>query len=204
MISKRATWLAPLLAVGLAGCVSAAPTFNDTPGVATNAPTDFNAVPVPEGGVAAGELPPPEDAEVFGPAVPPDVAGPASPVEDAADGGEADQVAALPPANGQEVTFDDLLGAWTISIDGGGTCQLFLTGTPWEDGFRGSTRDCQSDALSGLSSWRLEGQQVILAAGGSVIGRLQVVNIFRDGGVVANALFEGQLVAGGVPVSFFR
>lgn len=193
----RLPWLTPLLAVGLAGCVVAQPTFGGSPNVATAGPTDFNTVPVPDGAVETDELPPAEE-EIFGPELPPDLLAPADEI------GQPDQVAALAEVNGVEVTFDDLLGAWTMSVDGGVTCQLFLTGTPWEDGFRGSTRDCPSDALSALSSWRLDGQQVVLSGGGAVVARLFAVNIFRDAGVVANALFEGQLVAGGVPVTFFR
>lgn len=193
----RLVWLAPLIAVGLAGCVSTVPTYTST-GSATGAPTDFNAaLPTAGDGVATDDLLPPDDETVFGPAPPPDLLGQPDEV------GQPDQVAVLAASSGVEVTFQDLPGGWTISIDAG-ACPLSLTETPWEGGYRASTRSCQSDALTSVSSWRLEGQEVILYSGGTIVARLYATSIFRDGNGVANARFEGQLVQGGIPVVFFR
>lgn len=201
----RLIWLAPLIAIGLAGCVgTTAPTFtSNAAGQATAAPADFTT------NVAAGEdietdaLPPLDGAQAdvaFGPQP---VAENESPLAPADEVGQPDQAAALAARSGVTITADDLPGGWTISVDGG-ACPLSLTETPWEDGFRASTRGCQSDALASLSSWRLDGQTVILSGGGTVVARLSATSIFRDGDIVTNARFEGQLVAGGIPVAFFR
>lgn len=191
----RLVWLAPLMAIGLTGCVVAGPA-SPTAGPATADPTDFNALTQDGDDVETVELPPP-DAPIFGPAPPPDLL--AAPDEL----GQPDQIAVLAESSGAEVAFQDLPGGWTISIDGG-ACPLSLTETPWEGGFRASTRSCQSDVLAALSSWRLEGQEVVLYAEGAIVARLYATSIFRDGNGVANARFEGQLVQGGIPVIFFR
>lgn len=209
----RRVWFVPLVALGLAGCVgTTAPTFGGSSGPATGAPTDFNAQ-AGEDGIATDELPPPGgavDEGVYGPVLEPEPDeevplfdnGPI--VDDGpAAGQEPGQVAALPPADSIAVTMDDLPGGWTISVDGG-ACPLSLTETPWEGGLRASTRSCQSEALQSISSWQLVGQEVVLYSGSTVVARLHATSIFRDGNIVTNGRFEGQLVASGIPVSFFR
>lgn len=203
-------WLAPLIAIGLAGCVgTTAPTFtNNNAGQATGGPADFTTDVAAGDTVETDQLPPLDGAEqpaenvAFGPQpVPAPQA--ESPLAPANEVGQPDQAAALAARSGVTITAVDLPGGWTISVDGG-ACPLSLTETPWEDGFRASTRGCQSDALASLSSWRLDGQTVVLSSGGTVVARLAATSIFRDGDIVTNARFEGQLVTGGIPVSFFR
>jgi hypothetical protein len=117
--------------------------------------------------------------------------------------GQPDQVAMLAANSDITLALDDLVGAWTVSINSG-SCQLFLASTPWETGYRGSTRDCPSTVLNTVSSWSLVDQQVVLYSGGAEIARLYAVSLVRNGNLVANARFEGQLTAGGTPVAFFR
>ena len=196
----RLVWLAPLLAVGVAGCGAVGaigiPLGGGAP--ATTAPANFNAPTTAD--VETDQLPPIGPMPVADPVADPPVLGPLAAPDEI---GQPDQLAVLAADTAIDVSFDDLLGAWTLTIDSG-VCQLFLSGTPWENGFRGSTRDCLSDALDRVSSWRLDNQEVVLAAAGVDVARLYPINLFRDGGLVTNARFEGQMIAGGTPVAFFR
>ncbi len=189
---------APLLALVLGACgqIGAIDIPLGAGGAATAAPVDFNTIPLDPaaaGGDPNAGLPPDPNAApvVLDPLAAPDGLG------------EPDQAAALAANAGVTVAFNDMLGAWTATINAG-TCQLFLSGTVWENGYRGSTRDCPSDALATVSSWNLIDQQVLLFAAGNEIARLFAVSLVRNGDLVVNARFEGQMAGGGTPVAFFR
>ncbi len=197
----RLVWLTPLLAVGLAGCGAiGAIGIPLGGGAATDQPADFNALDPLAGPVETEQLPPLGGQPAPGGQVPIPVL---DPLAAAGELGQPDQVAALAAIGEVTVVFDDLLGAWTMTI-GGGSCQLFLSGTPWEDGFRGSTRDCLSEVLAAISSWRLDGQEVVVFAGGAAVARFYAVSLLRNGGLVVSGRFEGQMVVGGIPVAFLR
>jgi hypothetical protein len=191
--------LAPLLAFVLAACgqIGAIDIPLGAGAAATAPPADFNTIPLTDPAALgadpnAGLPPDPNAAPVaLDPLAAPDGLG------------EPNQAAALAANTDITVAFNDMLGAWTATINAG-TCQLFLSGTVWENGYRGSTRDCPSDALATVSSWNLVDRQVVLYAAGSEIARLYAVSLVRNGDLVVNARFEGQMVAGGTPVAFFR
>ena len=191
--------LAPLLGLALAACgqIGAIDIPLGAGQAATALPADFNTIPLVDPGAEGGDpnagLPPDPNAA---PVVPEPLAAPGALGEPA--------LAAAPAANADiTVAFNDMLGAWTATINAG-ACQLFLSGTVWENGYRGSTRDCPSDALATVSSWNLVDQQVVLYAAGNEIARLYAVSLARNGDLVVNARFEGQMAAGGTPVAFFR
>ena len=187
--------LAPLFPLLLAGCGAVgAIGINLGGGPATTQPTDFNAIPTATEPVETDELPP-VDGD------PPIVIGP---IADPNELGQPDQLAALAVNANVTVAFNDLIGGWTIILSSTICTQFFLNGTPWEDGFRGSTRDCPDSGLSSISSWSLQGQEVVLYADSVAIARLYPVSIVRDGALVVSARFEGQIIAGGSPVAFFR
>ncbi len=201
--------LAPLLTlVALAGCGAVgAIGIPLNGGTAANAPpTDFNTAQT-DAPIATDQLPPlGESTETAAnpptPASP--LAQPVGPLAPPNEVGQPDQVAALAANSNVTVSFDDLIGGWTISLGNIVCSQFFLNGTPWEDGYRGSTRSCNSPALSSISSWRLDGQQVVLFAAGVPIAQLYAVSIVRDGALVVTGRFEGQMISGGEPVAFFR
>ena len=205
----RLVQLAPLLTlVALAGCgpvgAIGIPLGGDPQ--ATAAPTDFNTTPGDEP-IETDELAPPDgspDAIGSPEATSPDAPLLVSPLAGPDEVGQPDQAEVLATNSGVTVAFDDLIGGWTITLDGITCNQFFLNGTPWEDGFRGSTRDCSSPVLSTISSWRLDGQQVVLFADGVPIARLYAVSIVRDGALVVSARFEGQMISGGAPIAFLR
>lgn len=196
----RLLWTAPLLALALAGCGEVgAIDFSLGGGAAANQanglPQDLTTNAAPTTPVEAGALPP-ADGAAYDP----------GPVAD----GAAAQPGPLPPANavaepapaavvagaaGVTVGRTDLLGGWTVTT-GTDTCQLFMTLTAWTGGYRASTRDCASQTLMQISAWDLDGQQVTLAlADGTALAVLAPVAAGR---------FEGQVIAGGTPISFFR
>jgi hypothetical protein len=100
-----------------------------------------------------------------------------------------------PPATpGVELTRPDLLGSWTIAA-AGDSCQLSMALTTWTGGYRASTRGCSNAALTGISAWTLEGNQV---------------QLFNDAGATVVRLypasktqFNGQTEGGG-PVTVSR
>lgn len=193
--------LAPLFALGLAGCGSVgAIGIPLNGGAATAPPADFNTVPTATQPVATDALPPlgGEPTDPNAPPEPVDTLAPADAL------GQPDQTAVLAANTGVTVTFNDLIGGWAISLNGMTCSQFFLNGTPWENGFRGSTRDCSNATLSSISSWSLEGQEVVLYAAGTPIARLFPTSILRDGTLVVSATFQGQMINGGDPVIFFR
>lgn len=184
--------LAPLIAIALAACQSTGLVGTPATGPATALPTDFNpqiADPLDDGVIDPNDpnLPPP----------------PLDPLAEPNALGQPDQVAILAGNSDITVTLNDLRGSWTILINGA-ACQLSISSTPWENGYRGSTIGCPSDALSSVSSWNLDGQQVVLYSATSEIARLYAVTLVRNGDVVENARFEGQMIGGGTPISFFR
>lgn len=189
--------LAPLFPLLLAGCGAVGAIGIDLGGgAATSQPADFNTVPTATEPVETGELPPIDpDADpliVVDPLAEPDELG------------QPNQAAVLAANSNVPVGFNDLIGGWTISLGSTICTQFFLNGTPWENGFRGSTRDCADAGLSLISSWSLEGQEVVLYADSVAIARLYPVSIVRDGTLVVSARFEGQMIVGGAPVAFFR
>lgn len=215
----RLVRLAPLLTiVALAGCGPVGAIGIPLGGggqAATAAPTDFNTTQTGEP-VQTGQLPPPSDGT--GPAGPgttsPATATPSpattpgdqtllNPLAPADEVGQPDQGAILAANSNITVTFDDLIGGWTIVLNGIACNQFFLNGTPWEEGYRGSTRNCSSPVLSSISSWRLDGQEVVLFAAGVPIARLHAVSLVHDGALVVSARFEGQMISGGDPIAFF-
>jgi len=197
-VRRRMALLGPAIALALAGCQSAGGISPDV-GTATALPTDFNPVVTdplaPADGVtdpnADPNAPPASPLQVVDPLAEPDAIG------------QPDQTAMLAANTDITIAVDDLRGSWTIIINGA-ACQLSMTSTPWENGFRGSTRDCPSDALSSVSSWNVVDQQVVLYAAGAEVSRLYAVSLVRNGDVVENARFEGQMVAGGTTIAFFR
>ena len=88
-----------------------------------------------------------------------------------------------------------LLGGWTVT-SGQETCQLFITLTSWTGGFRATTLGCNSNELKQISAWNLEGSAVVLAGvAGSPIAKLSASGSNR---------FDGQTLAAGTPISFYR
>ncbi len=197
----RLVRLAPFLPLLLAACgqVGAIGIDLGGGGAATTQPTEFNVVPTATEPVETTDLPPVDGTET-----PPTDPTPLDPLAGPADLGQPDQTTVLAANTNVAVAFNDLIGGWTIT-SGTSTCtQFFLNGTPWESGYRGSTRDCPNETLSSISSWSLDGQEVVLYAAGVPIARLYPVSLVRDGTLVVSARFEGQILAGGTPVSFFR
>lgn len=189
--------IGPAMVLALAGCQSAGG-ISPNAGTATALPTDFNPV-VTDPLAAEGEIDP--NADPNGPPASPLMV--IDPLAEPDAIGQPDQPAMLAANTDITIAVDDLRGSWTIIINGA-ACQLSLTSTPWENGFRGSTRDCPSDALSSVSSWNVVDQQVVLYAAGAEVSRLYAVSLVRNGDVVENARFEGQMIAGGTMIAFFR
>jgi hypothetical protein len=105
----------------------------------------------------------------------------------------AEQVAAVD--QGREIGRTDLLGGWTVA-SGGDSCQLFMTLTTWTGGYRASTRGCSSAALTSISAWKLNGNEVVLSAGeGTPVARL-----YAQGG----NRYAGALETGGAPITVSR
>ncbi len=202
--------LAPLLTiVALAGCgpvgAIGIPLGGGTP--ANAPPTDFTTTQTGDT-IETGQLPPPgESPGTTSPAASPGTTAgnlpPISPLAPTDEIGQPDQTAMLATNTNITVTFDDLIGGWTIVLNGIACNQFFLNGTPWEQGYRGSTRNCASPVLTSISSWRLDGQQVVLYAAGVPIAQLHAVSLVQDGALVVSGRFEGQMISGGDPIVFF-
>lgn len=186
--------LAPMaLAVALAGCGSVgaigipmnrdrqARAPQDLTMAAPTQPVDQQALPPlgqPVTQQNPGGLPPAADPLAPG-------AAPAAPSQ---------QVAAAPQGGG-DIGRTDLLGGWTVA-SGGDTCQLFMTLTTWTGGYRASTRGCSTPTLTAISSWKLNGNEVILSSGeGTPVARLT-----SQGG----NRFAGSLEGGAGSISFSR
>lgn len=200
----RLIWLAPLLAVGLAGCIPVGGGPGGgfvSAGPATREPTDFNVEPPIDNDVVADPLAPLGSEEGIEPGDDESIL--LDPLAGPDDIGQPDQAAMLAANSDIEITNQDLSGSWTLFLEGG-TCSLNFSLTPWDDRLRASTISCQSDALAAVSSWQIENQTVVLYAGSDVVARFVVANLVRDGDSVLNGRFEGQMTAGGTAVSFIR
>lgn len=189
MISKTlgVSLVPAALATALAGCGSVGaigiPLNRDRN---ARAPQDLTMA-APTEPVDQRELPP------LGEPVP----GAEAPADPLAPGGSpaapGQQVAAVD--QGREIGRTDLLGGWTVAA-GGDTCQLFMTLTTWTGGYRASTRGCASAPLMSISSWKLNGNEVVLSSGeGTPVARL-----YAQGG----NQFAGALESGGTPITFSR
>lgn len=101
--------------------------------------------------------------------------------------GDEPQVAALPPPTASP-TRENVLGQWSLSAPGD-ACQLFVTLTTWEGGYRASTRGCASPELTSVGAWNIEGDLVVLKDGeGNPLARLAMSGPTR---------FDGRLELGG-------
>jgi hypothetical protein len=205
----RLVRLAPLLTLALAGCGSFGAItipLGGGNGAATAPPTDFNTVQTGDGTIETNQLPPLDGnasgAETTEPAASP-AAIPLEPLAAPNEVGQPDQGAVLAANSNITVEFYDLLGSWTITLRGITCNQFNLTGTTWENGFRASTRNCSSPVLSSISSWQLDGQEVVLFAASEPIARLHAVDLVRDSALIVTARFEGQMISGGDPIVFF-
>lgn len=159
-----------ITAAGLAGCSVGSFGRGSEP---ARAPQPAPMTAAPTGPVTSQPLPPPAGAPM----------------------GTGTDVAALPPSGGSTaVGRPDLLGGWTVT-SAGDTCQLFMSLTTWTGGYRATTRNCSTPALTGISAWNLEGNQVMLFNdSGSTVARLTPAS---------KTLFNGQ-TSGGGPISFSR
>lgn len=101
-----------------------------------------------------------------------------------------DRMAALPRETRESgpVSQEDVLGQWSVRTPEE-SCQLNVSLTSWEGGYRASTRNCSSPELASVGAWNLEGNLVVLKDDdGNPVARLQ-----RGGG----AGFDGRLELGG-------
>ena len=91
-------------------------------------------------------------------------------------------VAPPEPSSTVEVGRTDLIGGWAVS-SGGDTCQLFMSLTQWEGGYRASTRGCSNPTLASVSAWELSGNRVQLKGeGGAPIATLAAADATRFNG----------------------
>ena len=145
--------------------------------------------PVPTGPVLSQPLPPTPDMTVE-----------TSDLDAPPTDGEQDVAVATPaaPATVPQASAppqrEDVLGQWTAA-SGGTTCQVFVTLTGWEGGFRASQRGCTDPTLSQIGAWNIEGNNVVLKdASGNAIATLAKTGAAR---------FDGASTSGGA-VSLYR
>lgn len=100
-------------------------------------------------------------------------------------------VAAVPS---KPLTRQALVGAWTVST-GGKHCQIFLSFTKWDGGYRAGTRKCTAAAISDVQAWDVKGKEVVLVNSSGAT----VVKLYRS----ANERYDGSTTAGG-SISFSR
>ncbi|MEO1161826.1 MAG: AprI/Inh family metalloprotease inhibitor [Pseudomonadota bacterium] len=91
-------------------------------------------------------------------------------------------------------TQQELLGQWTIA-DNIVQCQLNVSLTGWQGGYRASTRNCHGSELKQVGAWNISGNQVILKTQDGA----QLAVLRRTG----PRRFDGALAAGG-PVAMLR
>lgn len=209
----KLVFVAPLLALGLAACGQVGaigiPLGGGPQSAATGQPTDFNRA-APTTAVETGTLPaaggydPGPVATTPPPGTPPTTTttgGLAAP--DAI--GEPNQAGALAANTNVVIEEVDLMGAWRITLDRL-VCQLSLSRTAMPVGtmgYRASVQpalgggdQCSSTLLREIRSWSLDGQTVTLAdSTGAPLATLAPVATLR---------FEGQVIAGGLPIVFYR
>ena len=97
-------------------------------------------------------------------------------------------VSAAPP------TQEELLGQWTIA-DNVVQCQLNVSLTGWQGGYRASTRNCHGSELKEVGAWNISGSQIILKTQDGA----QLAVLRRTG----PRRYDGALSAGG-PVAMLR
>ncbi len=74
---------------------------------------------------------------------------------------------------GNTLAKDDLLGNWQLAY-GGASCLIGFSLTQWQGGNRAFTRNCKSSTLKSVSSWRLQGNGLVLRNNkGETIATLQ-------------------------------
>ncbi len=92
------------------------------------------------------------------------------------------------------LTKRDLLGNWKLAF-GGRNCLIGFSLTQWQGGNRAFTRNCTATALKSVSSWRLQGEQLVLRnAQGETVATMSRSSQTR---------FSGQ-TNGGRAVRFWR
>jgi hypothetical protein len=95
-------------------------------------------------------------------------------------------VAPPEPSSAIELGRTDLIGGWAVS-SGGDTCQLFMSLTQWEGGYRASTRGCSNPRLASISAWELSGNRVQLKGeGGAPLATLAAAEETRFNGATAD------------------
>lgn len=150
------------------------------------APTPLT--PQPTGPVTQTPLPPPTGVQPATPGTDP------AALQPALEGVAEATPAAAPAASSVELTRPDVLGSWTVAA-AGDSCQLTMVLTTWTGGYRASTRGCSNEALTGISAWNLEGNQVqLMNDSGATVARLYPAS---------RTQFNGQ-TSGGGPISVSR
>lgn len=91
-------------------------------------------------------------------------------------------------------TQEELLGQWTIA-DNVVQCQLNVSLTGWQGGYRASTRNCHGSELKEVGAWNISGSQIILKTQDGA----QLAVLRRTG----PRRYDGALSAGG-PVAMLR
>jgi len=90
-----------------------------------------------------------------------------------------------------DVAVESVLGVWQVS-SAGGPCQLGITQTGWNGGYRAWTRNCTQPELQSVNAWNLEDGQVVLKDGsGSPVARLAA----QSGSSMAGATNGGAAVS---------
>jgi hypothetical protein len=178
-----------------AGCTSLNPFGRDEPRAVAAAPPPAPLAPAPTGSVTASPLPPPGGVPGDPLQTAPSGLAALNPgTQTGAPGAGLATPAAAPAAGNVEVGRTDLLGGWTVAA-AGDSCQLFMTLTTWSGGYRASTRGCSNAALTGISAWNMEGQQIqLLNDSGATLARLYPSS---------KTQFSGQTEGGG-PITVSR
>jgi hypothetical protein len=178
--------ISSLVTVGLAAVLTAGCSISNPFGDERDrAPAPAPLAAAPAGSVTETTLPPPPGA-TQDPNAPSGLA--------ALDPATQAGAAAAPAASGIEVGRTDFLGSWTIA-SAGDSCQLSVALTTWTGGYRASTRGCTNAALTSVSAWNMEGNQVqLMNDSGATIARLYPAS---------KTQFNGQTEGGG-PISVSR
>ncbi len=154
---------------------------------APQAQVDSSALPPP------GPTPPPanQTAQVSPPAPGTQVPDPSATTQIPE---PATQVAKVEP-EGQDISRESMAGAWTVSNQSGGSCQIFLTLTKWSGGYRAPTRGCAGTDIKDVQAWDVKGKRVVLvnSSGGTA------ATLYKSGG----NLYNGSTSGGGA-ISFTR
>ena len=92
------------------------------------------------------------------------------------------------------VSREALIAAWTVA-SGATNCQIFLALTRWQGGFRAAQRGCSGSDISGVQSWDVKDNRVVLNDGNGT----QVATLSKTG----DEAFSGSTQGGG-GISFSR